>query len=45
MVDIFCNPNLLSNIHGVDVPLTVHSTGGPRVVTQSPSHHPDGYAL
>jgi hypothetical protein len=33
-VDIFCNPALLSDIHEVDVPLTVHCTGGPRVVTQ-----------
>jgi hypothetical protein len=33
-VDIFCNPDLLYDIHEVDVPLTVHSTGGPRVVTQ-----------
>jgi hypothetical protein len=33
-VDIFCNRNLLSDIHDVDVPLTVHSTGGPRVVIQ-----------
>jgi hypothetical protein len=33
-VNIFCNPSLLSDIHEVDVPLTVHSTGGPRVVTQ-----------
>ena len=51
-VDIFCNPDLLCDIHDVEEPLTVHSTGGPRVVTQMGTlgnygpvwYYPDGIA-